>query len=97
MVELCRNCGKPHETGSLIFFECPVNGAWKSAGDICELHSEKFDNLGTVSMATSGKSVSIDLRNNPFTSPYFVKKVELEELLNNKRKSCVIWMPKRYR
>lgn len=97
MVELCKNCGKARETGSLIFFECPINGAWKSNSDRCELHSEKFDNLGTVKLALSGKSVSIFLKNNSFTCPYFVKRKELEELLNGKRKSCVIWMPKEYR
>ena len=96
-VKLCKDCGEPHETGSLIFFECPVTGAWKSPGDRCELHSEKFDNVGTVSLAFSGKSLSVELRNNPFTCPYFVSKKEVEEILEGKRKSAVIWMPKEHR
>ena len=95
--KFCRDCGEPRETGSQIWYECPINGAWKSAFDYCELHSEKFDNVGIVSLAFSGKSLSIDLKNNPFTSPYFVSKKEVEELLNGKRKSTVIWMPKEHR
>ena len=29
------DCGKSHETGSQIFFECPRNGNWMSATDRC--------------------------------------------------------------
>ena len=31
----CMDCGKSHETGSQIFFECPRNGNWMSATDRC--------------------------------------------------------------
>lgn len=96
-VTYCSDCGKPHETGSLIFFECPLNGSWKSASDRCELHNKKFDNAGTATLAVSEKSVSIDLRDNPFSTPYFVSRKQLLELLDGRRKSCVIWMPEQHR
>lgn len=36
------DCGSPHETGSQIFYECPVNGAWKTAFDACMLYGFAF-------------------------------------------------------
>ena len=96
-VTYCSDCGEARETGSQIWYECPVNGAWKSAFDKCELHNEEFDNVGHVSMAVSEKSVAIALRNDPFSTPYFVSRKQLLELLDGRRKSCVIWMPKEHR
>jgi len=31
----CENCGIPHETGSQIWFECPVDGRWMTSMDRC--------------------------------------------------------------
>lgn len=33
--DLCKNCGRPAETGSQIWFVCPVNGNWHSVSDRC--------------------------------------------------------------
>lgn len=41
LVKYCRDCGVPHETGSLIWYECPVTGKWKSACDVCDVHNAK--------------------------------------------------------
>ena len=93
----CRDCGTAHPTGSQIFYECPVNGSWKSAFDNCELHSQGFDNVGHVSISSSEKSVAIALRDNPFGGPCFVSRRQLLELLDGRRKSCVVWRPTEHR
>lgn len=38
--DYCQECGKPHPTGSQIWFECPVDGRWMPATDRCRFKSE---------------------------------------------------------
>jgi hypothetical protein len=39
-IKLCRECGKPAETGSQIFYVCPKTGAWKAPSDHCDQEGE---------------------------------------------------------
>ena len=39
--DLCRECGKPRETGSQIFYECPIDGRWRSTTDRCDRKNKK--------------------------------------------------------
>lgn len=92
--KFCRDCGKARETGSLIFYECPLDGAWKSTTDRCVLHNEEFDHAGNMTVAASDRSVQITLSDCPFTSPYFGSKKQTKELLEDKRKTVPLWMRK---
>jgi hypothetical protein len=31
----CRDCGDPHETGSQIFYECPIDHRWRTSAETC--------------------------------------------------------------
>ena len=57
----------------------------------------RFDNRGVVSMAASKRSLRIELRDIPFSSPYYISIKDLEAVLKGHKKTATIWMPKEYR
>lgn len=58
---------------------------------------DKFDNRGVIVMASSKRSLRIELRDMPFSCPYYVSIKDLEAVLKGHKKSATIWMPKEYR
>lgn len=53
-----------------------------------------FEDVGTIEKASTERSLRIDLKDNPFTCPYYVSIKDLESVIRGTSKTVTVWSVK---
>lgn len=59
--------------------------------------SDKFDIVGVLVLASTGRSFRIELKDYPFSCPYYVSIKDLEDVKARRKKTATIYMLKKDR